>query len=83
MGEQTVHHSCLQVELLHHVISQYIINRQYVQAMLTQSHELMAILADVLVKTQLDNRERFRQMVLEEKLGKSRNWYPKGTRWST
>ncbi|MFP3869365.1 MAG: insulinase family protein [Syntrophobacteria bacterium] len=37
------------------------------KAMLPQSHELLGILEDVLCTVDLDNQERFRQMVLEEK----------------
>jgi Zn-dependent M16 (insulinase) family peptidase len=48
------------------------------KAMLTQGHELMAILADVLVKTQLDNQERFRQMVMEEKARQEQKMVPEG-----
>ena len=37
------------------------------KAMITQSQELIHILRDILLKVRLDNRERFRQMVMEEK----------------
>ena len=38
------------------------------KAVQSQSYELMAILQDVLFMVQLDNHERFRQMVMEEKV---------------
>ena len=40
------------------------------KAMATQTADLIAILRDILLTVNLDNRERFRQIVLEEKAGK-------------
>ncbi len=48
------------------------------KAMLAQSHELMAILRDVLLKVQLDNQGRFRQMVMEEKARQEQRLVPEG-----
>ena len=48
------------------------------KAMLSQSHELTAILRDVLLTARLDNQERFRQMVLEEKARREQSLVPQG-----
>lgn len=45
-----------------------------------QSGELLAILKDVLLTSKLDNRERFRQIVLEEKAGQEAGLAPGGHR---
>jgi hypothetical protein len=45
-----------------------------------QSGELLAILQDVLLTAKLDNRERFRQIVLEEKAGQEAGLAPGGHR---
>ena len=51
------------------------------KATTAQAAELLAILRDVLLTVQLDNRERFRQMVLEEKAGLETALIPAGTRF--
>lgn len=48
------------------------------KAMLSQSGELLNILRDVLLKVRLDNRERFRQMVLEAKARQEERLVPSG-----
>ncbi|MGD8371319.1 MAG: insulinase family protein [Syntrophobacterales bacterium] len=48
------------------------------KAMFAQSNELMTILRDVLLGVQLDNRERFRQMVIEEKARQEQKLVPEG-----
>ena len=48
------------------------------KAMVPRSRELTGILADVLGRVRLDNRERFRQMVLEEKAGVEEALIPSG-----
>lgn len=48
------------------------------KAMLAQADDLLAILRDVLLTVQLDNQERFRQMVLEEKAGQEARLMPEG-----
>lgn len=48
------------------------------KSMLSQTGELMAILKDVLLAVKLDNRERFRQMVLEEKARQEQKLVPNG-----
>ncbi|RPI25270.1 MAG: peptidase M16, partial [Chloroflexota bacterium] len=50
------------------------------KAVTPQTHELLAILHDVLVKVRLDNRERFRQMVLEAKAEQETQLIPMGHR---
>lgn len=50
------------------------------KAMAAQAHDLFAILQDVLLTTQLDNQERFLQMVLEEKAGTEAQLVPAGHR---
>lgn len=50
------------------------------KATLQQSAELLAILRDVLCAPRLDNRERFRQLVLEEKAGLESALVPGGHR---
>ena len=47
---------------------------------LAQSRDLLNILRDVLLITKLDNRDRFRQMVLEEKAGQETGLVPAGHR---
>ncbi|NKB70389.1 MAG: peptidase M16 [Candidatus Latescibacteria bacterium] len=42
--------------------------------------ELLAILRDILLATRLDDRERFRQLVLEEKAGEESDLVPSGQR---
>jgi Zn-dependent M16 (insulinase) family peptidase len=44
----------------------------------TKSNDLMAILRDVLCTAQLDNHERFRQMVMEEKARQEQRLVPEG-----
>jgi hypothetical protein len=48
------------------------------KAMLAQTDHLVAILRDVLLTVRLDNRERFRQMVLEEKARQEQKLVPEG-----
>ncbi|MBN1106016.1 MAG: insulinase family protein, partial [Deltaproteobacteria bacterium] len=48
------------------------------KAMLNQSHELLGILRDMLLKVRLDNQERFRQMVLEAKARHEQRLIPSG-----
>jgi Zn-dependent M16 (insulinase) family peptidase len=48
------------------------------KAMQAQTHELFTILKDVLLGVRLDNRERFRQMVLEEKARQEERLVPEG-----
>ncbi|RJR50606.1 MAG: peptidase M16 [Desulfobacteraceae bacterium] len=48
------------------------------KAMLNRSEELLGILRDVLLKPRLDNRERFRQMVLEAKARLEQKLIPSG-----
>ncbi len=48
------------------------------KAMLPQSQELLNILHDVLLKVQLDNKERFRQIVLEAKARQEQMLVPAG-----
>ena len=50
------------------------------KAITGQSQELLAILRDVLLTARLDNRERFRQMVLEEKADLEAALVPAGHR---
>jgi hypothetical protein len=46
--------------------------------MLSQTHELLQILNDLLLTVKLDNQERFRQMVLEEKARQEQRLVPNG-----
>jgi Zn-dependent M16 (insulinase) family peptidase len=48
------------------------------KATLKNSNELLAILRDILLTVKLDNRERFRQMVLEEKAEMESLMVPRG-----
>ncbi|MBP1741761.1 MAG: PreP peptidase, partial [Deltaproteobacteria bacterium] len=48
------------------------------KAMVKQTRDLLDILRDVLLKVRLDNRERFRQMVLEAKARLEENLVPSG-----
>jgi hypothetical protein len=48
------------------------------KAMLAQRHELMNILRDVLLTVKLDNKERFQQMVMEEKARQEQRLVPEG-----
>lgn len=48
------------------------------KAMTAQTDDLLAILRDVLLTVQLDNPERFRQIVLEEKAGQEAGLVPGG-----
>jgi Zn-dependent M16 (insulinase) family peptidase len=48
------------------------------RAMLPQSEELLSIIKDLLLGLRLDNRERFRQMVLEAKAGLEQRLIPNG-----
>ncbi|GLI33993.1 insulinase family protein [Desulforhabdus amnigena] len=48
------------------------------KSMLTQTEDLLNILQDVLLRGQLDNRERFRQMVMEEKARQEQKLVPNG-----
>jgi Zn-dependent M16 (insulinase) family peptidase len=48
------------------------------KAMLAKSHDLMSILKDVLLTLKLDNKERFKQMVLEEKARQEQKLVPEG-----
>ena len=48
------------------------------KAMLEQTVDLLNILRDILLTVQLDNRERFRQMVLEEKARQEQKLVPAG-----
>ncbi len=48
------------------------------KAMHPQSQELMKILRDVLLQARLDNQERFRQMVMEEKSRQEQRLVPDG-----
>ncbi|MCG6981719.1 MAG: insulinase family protein, partial [Deltaproteobacteria bacterium] len=48
------------------------------KAMFAKSHELMSILKDVLLTVKLDNKERFKQMVLEEKARQEQKLVPEG-----
>lgn len=48
------------------------------KAMQSQAGELLAILKDVLLTPRLDNRERFRQMVLEERARQEQRIVPEG-----
>ncbi|MBN1965508.1 MAG: insulinase family protein, partial [Anaerolineae bacterium] len=48
------------------------------KAMADQTGDLLDILRDVLLTANLDNRERFRQIVLEEKVGKESSLVPAG-----
>lgn len=50
------------------------------KAIVSQTPELLAILSDVLLSANLDNRERFRQIVLEEKAGAESGLIPGGHR---
>jgi hypothetical protein len=50
------------------------------KATLPQASELLAVLRDVLLTVRLDNPERFRQMVLEDKAGKESMLVPAGHR---
>ncbi len=49
------------------------------KAMLSQADELLAILRDIVLTTRLDNRERFRQMVLEQKARREASLVPNGS----
>ena len=51
------------------------------KATLEKSQELMAILRDILLTVKLDNRERFRQMLLEEKAEMEAGLVPMGSRF--
>ena len=48
------------------------------KAMLSQSQDLLDILRDMLLRVQFDNRERFRQMVLEDKARQEQKLAPAG-----
>jgi hypothetical protein len=48
------------------------------KAMLPRSGDLLAILRDVLLTVELDNQDRFRQMVLEEKARQEERLIPEG-----
>jgi Zn-dependent M16 (insulinase) family peptidase len=48
------------------------------KAIMTRVEEMMAILKDVLLTVRLDNRERFRQMLLEEKARMEQRLIPSG-----
>lgn len=48
------------------------------KAMLSQSRDLLDILRDMLLRVKLDNRERFRQMVLEDKARQEQKLVPSG-----
>ncbi len=48
------------------------------KSMVSQTEDLLAILRDVLLGIRLDNRERFRQMVLEEKARQEQKVIPLG-----
>ncbi len=48
------------------------------KAVAGQSDDLLAILGDVLLSARLDNQERFRQIVLEEKAGQEARLIPAG-----
>lgn len=48
------------------------------KAMLSQSQDLFGIIRDMLMDVSLDNRERFRQMVLEEKARQEQHLIPGG-----
>jgi len=48
------------------------------KAMMAKSHELMNILRDVLLTVKLDNKERFQQMVMEEKARQEQKIVPEG-----
>jgi hypothetical protein len=48
------------------------------KAMKEQASELLAVLRDVLLTVRLDNRDRFRQMVLEEKARQEERLVPEG-----
>lgn len=48
------------------------------KAMLSQTHEMLQILNDLLLTVKLDNQERFRQMVLEEKARQEQRLVPNG-----
>jgi Zn-dependent M16 (insulinase) family peptidase len=50
------------------------------KSMLAQTREMIDILGDVLLTARLDNRERFRQMVLEEKARQEQKLVPGGNR---
>ena len=47
-----------------------------------QTEELLAIMADVLLTPKLDNKERVRQMVLEERAGFESRWMRSSRRGS-
>ncbi len=49
------------------------------KAMASQVEELLAILHDVLLTARLDDRERFRQLVLDEKSGMEAGLVPRGS----
>jgi Zn-dependent M16 (insulinase) family peptidase len=49
------------------------------KAMLSQADELLAILRDIITSARLDNRERFRQMVLEQKARQEASLVPGGS----
>lgn len=49
------------------------------KAMMPQAEELLAILHDVLRTARLDDRERFRQLVLDEKSGMESSLVPRGS----
>ncbi|MBK8822766.1 MAG: insulinase family protein [Anaerolineales bacterium] len=48
------------------------------KATMSQSHELLNILKDILLNTNFDNRERLKQIVLEEKSGLESSLIPSG-----
>ncbi len=48
------------------------------KAMVSQTHELLGIIRDLLLSIKLDNRERFRQMVLEERARQEQRIVPSG-----
>ncbi len=50
------------------------------KAMIAQTDDLLDILRDVLLTARLDNQERFRQIVLEEKAGQEARLVPRGHR---
>ncbi len=48
------------------------------KAMIAQAEDLVQILRDILLKIRLDNQERFRQMVMEEKARQEQKLIPNG-----
>jgi Zn-dependent M16 (insulinase) family peptidase len=48
------------------------------KAMLSQTEDLLGIMRDILLTVEMDNRDRFRQMVLEERARKEQGLIPAG-----